>query len=1028
MAMKKKVIYPLALLPNGCIHTLELPSRLFETGYEPTGKKRVNNYFNLRWIEVIKSALEDEDLTMLNASQFGQVLKMGSHTFSVMFLHYLLSRQLITEKDFELWWLFVGKPIRYAIQDFALVTGLNCGQIVDAHHQAKGKGARGKGTGKSTSSSASQTTWDVLFGKEDKPTTSWIIDRLVKGKKYKDPLTRLRLALLVLVEGILCPTCGTTNIRPEVVRKLDNLDEFLNYPWGRESFLLTVRSTKSRRPSHYVLQDTMAIQGFSHAMVLVTVAACPSILLKPGAVIPLDDESKSSEDIVNELLDRKFSVNVVSAKAVDQKGQAFVRSLIRSDEAGEELYRGLGDNEDEAVDHLVALARDDYPFEHNTWAGGVRADDVKANKGQALPSESSDEEELEETDREYRQQGGGDDVVHSGEGRGQPSMREGEARIGGRPTSAGVGDLVRQAAEAFEAQLLPMFEGYMVSMKDHISKELSKLMTEVASANSSIAAVETFVKTELATLRNGTAGVDMYGGDLFSGYSPAMRSPSHGPSSPSRQRNKGTADTRVDAEDSPQIDEVDGNAAIGKKSCPSEMAPGDPKSDPPESLIEEIVTGAMPTSSSGVDAFLDVSETDNPLSDTPPAASSSVVEVPSDVSHTNTKAAPGSTVDAIPTELPVLPSTIHEVQTDVSDTVSGPSAASIVEIVPTQSPTIEPKLHDVEDDVEGSVATEKDEVLTKKTTSKPRKAGRAVKLTTVVPTQVCRRYSKREHRSPDRYTPSEGPEKQEPGKRARRGAKEKQNVVASVAEPSIPIKETTSLIGGFTPFLPPNPVKRATFLEAMKDAKTQSAAKDSAFDVHTLMPLFDSSRVASEKAIDCVVAFIRKRRDAKEAFSFSPSLKKQFTDRPQWFTQVDILHIPVLMNKRQWVGIIVDLNMWAMSVVEANPGCPSEFEFTYLLTAASILFPHLIGRYCMTNHAQKRNFEPMTFSRLDMPCVVEHPVGCSAAVALMLLELHAVGKDVTVLKFTEEQVRTAGENYAVDALHLCQGVPIPFTQ
>ncbi|CAF2324517.1 unnamed protein product, partial [Brassica napus] len=682
---------------------------------------------------------------------------------------------------------------------------------------------------------------------------------------------------------------------------------------------------------------------------------------------------------------------------------AFVRSLIRSDEAGEELYRGLGDNEDEAVDHLVALARDDYPFAHNTWAGGVKADDVKANKGHALPSESSDEEELEETDREYRQQGGSDDVVHSGEGRCQPSMREGEAPIGGRPTSAGVGDLVRQAAEAFEAQLLPMFEGYMVSMKDHISKELSKLMTEVASANSSIDAVETFVKTELATLRNGTAGVAMYGGDLFSGYSPAMRSPSHGPSSPSRQRNKGTAETRVDAEDSPQIDELDGNAAIGKKSCPSETAPGDPKSDRPESLIEETVTGAMPTSSSGVDAFLDVSEVP-PLSDTPPPASSAVVEVPSDVSHTNTEAALGSTVDAIPTELHVFPSSIHE--TDVSDTVRGPSAASIVESVPTQSPTIEPKLHDVEDDVGGSVATEEDEVLTKKTPSQPRKAGRAVKLTTVVPSQACTRYSKRERRNPDRYTPSEGPDKQELGKRARRGAKEKENVVASVAEPSIPIKETTSLIGGFTPFLPPNPVKRATFLEAMKDA----------------------NRVASEKAIDCVVTFIRKRRDAKEAFSFSPSFKKQFTDRPQWFTQVDILHIPVLMNKRQWVGVIVDLNMWAMYVVEANPGCPSEFELTSVLTAASILFPHLIGRYCMTNHAQKRNFEPMTFSRLDMPCVVEHPVGCSAVVALMLLELHAVGKDVTVLKFTEEQVRTAGENYVVDALHLCQAVPIPYTQ
>ncbi|WZZ00629.1 hypothetical protein YC2023_072957 [Brassica napus] len=385
-------------------------------------------------------------------------------------------------------------------------------------------------------------------------------------------------------------------------------------------------------------------------------------------------------------------------------------------------------------------------------------------------------------------------------------------------------------------------------------------MTEVASANFSIAAVEAFVKTELATLRNGTAGVDMYGGDLFSGYSPAIPSPTHGPSSPSRQRDKGTAETRVDVEDSPKIDELDGNAAIRK----------------------ETVTAAMPTSSSGVDVFVDVSEpsssipssdggnavvsasaeagttflqppisslvtseTNNPqtlstllsspfsapLSDTPPPASSSVVEVPSDVSHTNTEVAPGSTVDAIPTELHVLPSSNHEVmtfnystqinhvRTDVSDTVRGPSAASIVETVPTQSPTIEPMLHDVEDDVGGSVATEEDEVLTKKTLSKPRKAGRAVKLTTVVPSQACIRYSKRERRNPDRYTPSKGPEKQEPGKRARRGAKEKENVVASVAEPSIPIKEKTSLIGGFTPFLPPNPVKRATFLEAMKDDK-----------------------------------------------------------------------------------------------------------------------------------------------------------------------------------------------------------------
>ncbi|KAG2280704.1 hypothetical protein Bca52824_051924 [Brassica carinata] len=68
---------------------LGLPSRLFETEFEPTGKRRVKNYFNFCWIEVIKSALKDENLAMLNASQFGQVtngrFRMPSRLFEAGF-------------------------------------------------------------------------------------------------------------------------------------------------------------------------------------------------------------------------------------------------------------------------------------------------------------------------------------------------------------------------------------------------------------------------------------------------------------------------------------------------------------------------------------------------------------------------------------------------------------------------------------------------------------------------------------------------------------------------------------------------------------------------------------------------------------------------------------------------------------------------------------------------------------------------------------------------------------------------------
>lgn len=76
---------------------------------------------------MIKDALSDAQQEKLAESQFIQIMLMGSHTFSVMFGHHVLFRQIVTRKKYELWWRFGGKPVCYAIGDFALVTGLNCG-------------------------------------------------------------------------------------------------------------------------------------------------------------------------------------------------------------------------------------------------------------------------------------------------------------------------------------------------------------------------------------------------------------------------------------------------------------------------------------------------------------------------------------------------------------------------------------------------------------------------------------------------------------------------------------------------------------------------------------------------------------------------------------------------------------------------------------------------------------------------------------------------------------------------------------
>ncbi|CAN7023924.1 unnamed protein product, partial [Brassica oleracea var. botrytis] len=80
---------------------LKLPERLFHTGFEPSGRKRINSYFNLRWIEVINQCISTEQKEMLADSQFRQILHMRQHTFSVMFVHQLLCRQLVTRKLYE---------------------------------------------------------------------------------------------------------------------------------------------------------------------------------------------------------------------------------------------------------------------------------------------------------------------------------------------------------------------------------------------------------------------------------------------------------------------------------------------------------------------------------------------------------------------------------------------------------------------------------------------------------------------------------------------------------------------------------------------------------------------------------------------------------------------------------------------------------------------------------------------------------------------------------------------------------------
>lgn len=164
--------------------------------------------------------------------------------------------------------------------------------------------------------------WKSLFGREEKITLEWIIGHLSQTDKCKDEDSKMRLALLLLVEGILCPTSGSTYIRPEVVEMVGDINAFVEYPWGRESFLLTVGSAKPRSAAQYT-QDTVAIPGFAHAIVLITVCSCPQIIADPRAGHELLDDSLPIEDIVDGVCAMSVKINVVTSQTIELTGQVW---------------------------------------------------------------------------------------------------------------------------------------------------------------------------------------------------------------------------------------------------------------------------------------------------------------------------------------------------------------------------------------------------------------------------------------------------------------------------------------------------------------------------------------------------------------------------------------------------------------------------------------------------------------------------------------------------------------------------------
>ena len=189
---------------------------------------------------------------------------------------FLLWRQLDIDKSNEIWVVYAGTPVRFSLRKFHLVTGLACGQYLAVQ---KKKGTAGKET----------PFCSTLFVLESNVTVAHVITML-KKKVPDDPSLRIRYAVLALVDDYLLPIPHYPKIVKEHAEMSENLSTFLNFPWGRLIFEMTMKSIKKREVEQ-LATTFVVVEGLLYALQQVVLQAAPAIQEGPVSKETIGSES-----------------------------------------------------------------------------------------------------------------------------------------------------------------------------------------------------------------------------------------------------------------------------------------------------------------------------------------------------------------------------------------------------------------------------------------------------------------------------------------------------------------------------------------------------------------------------------------------------------------------------------------------------------------------------------------------------------------------------------------------------------------
>ncbi|KAL5552087.1 hypothetical protein UlMin_002263 [Ulmus minor] len=168
----------------------------------------------------------DTTLKGFMESCFGHFIKMSHHwQLSAQLIHYLLLRQIKCEKKQELWFLIDGKPDKFGLQEFAMVTWLNCCEI-PTYKERQHKKNEGEAFAKRIIGEKRLKTIDLEY--------------LIQSDNTTED-DRLKISLVYVLCQVLFPADEKRNVPREWLAYANDLSFFNSYPWGRECYEVTIK-------------------------------------------------------------------------------------------------------------------------------------------------------------------------------------------------------------------------------------------------------------------------------------------------------------------------------------------------------------------------------------------------------------------------------------------------------------------------------------------------------------------------------------------------------------------------------------------------------------------------------------------------------------------------------------------------------------------------------------------------------------------------------------------------------------------